>query len=890
MAAYTIFERGFPSRPAMRVASSPFLRNLAPRNSGTGNTQLQRQPSFDRYITVGNQLSPDTGAVIGRGVIPLPNILGTNESISVYGDSGSGKCLDGNMKLRLEDGTFISIKDFYDKYNQLHNKNYKILSLNPDLKPEYNTIVSISKRELRDNEPLLKIKTRGNHTLSVTGNHKVFVWNNGIIEKSASDIVLGDYLISISNNFVIDNIDLYNDYEISMLACLIADGHLRKHQFIFTKGNAELLTEFLECSKKYGFKDYWIKTHQNHKNIIVNSGIGKGKSKNGSLDYLSQVKQFYDIFGIKEGLDATSKYIPEGIFRTSKRQKSIFLNRLISCDGYVGKQEIEYSSNSNEIIKGIVQLLLDFGIDSKVGEGDKHAVVNGIRGRACHSYRLSVEGINNLKRFNDQIGLIHSEKSARLLKIISSDKKNGNSMDSLLPNIEKWLKELRNHMKPLKRQDHHMKKMVVYRQYLSKKLNPTKHGVKSLLKFVKSLRPNTENTDIFKYLTMLSDLDLIFYEVKSIEQVDIKEKKDVYDLEIEDNHNLFVGNTAPFLVHNSVVMRSLIEHYSINEHRCVIIFDPTKNQYWSFNQPQNRPEMVRVLEENGIHPTKIQDIEVYVPIYDAVTVGMRSIETDYHSDKEHLISIRMSGLTAKGFFELGDIDPGGRMYQGFMESALNLPRQEKTVMYLTNYLNMLMMDKSKTRSVASLKNIFEPLVQQNIISDNGTDVKRMLHHPRTDGSPGKISVISMGTSEPNDRRRNALVSSIVQQLYDAVRDDISIKPVIVIDESKEFIGDSRDVSPATIASFGRLHLQGRAWGRVMIYGYQDPNDVSKFFGGRKGSPINILMSKSLTLADGKTKLMGTGYGHVYINGTGDPKVPDMDFLIKTFPCRTRHID
>ncbi len=340
----------------------------------------------------------------------------------------------------------------------------------------------------------------------------------------------------------------------------------------------------------------------------------------------------------------------------------------------------------------------------------------------------------------------------------------------------------------------------------------------------------------------------------------------------------------------SLLMRTLIEHYSINEHRCVIIFDPTKNQYWSFNHPQNRQSMVNTLKRNGLEPASIKDIEVYCPIYDQNVVGLKSIERDYHSDKDHLISIRMSGLTAKGFFELGNINPEGRMYQGFLEAALNIPKAEKTVAYLTDYLNMLMSDNTKTRSVASLRNIFEPLTQQGIISDNGTDVRKMLHHPRTDGSPGKISVISMGTSEPNDRRRNALVSSICQQIYDYVKDDINIKPVIVLDEAKELIGNDRDVSPATFASFGRLHLQGRAWGRVMIYGYQDPLDVSKFFGGRKGSPINISMTKSLILSDGKSKLMGTGYGHVYIQGTGDVKVPDMDFLIKTFPCRTRHID
>jgi len=336
----------------------------------------------------------------------------------------------------------------------------------------------------------------------------------------------------------------------------------------------------------------------------------------------------------------------------------------------------------------------------------------------------------------------------------------------------------------------------------------------------------------------------------------------------------------------SVLMRLLIEHFAIDEHRSVIILDMTKNQYWAFGLPNRREEMVAALRKHGIKPTTIPDVDVYVPIYDEPVLGFDVMRRDWHATK--LLSIKTAGLTSQGFFELGDIDASGKMYQNYLETIMNVPKNQKTIEYIRSELEEQARDKTKSRSIQSLLNLFNPLTQQGIIRDNGTDIREMLHTPRN-GRPGKISVISLGTSAPNDRRKKALISSLLQQLFDAVKDDLSLKPVLVTDETKEIAPKKSTDSPATYGMMGRIHLQCRAWNVTRICGFQEQDHVADFLLGTN-TPINISLSKSLTLADGYTKINDTGLGHVFIEGTGDRSIPDMDFLAKFVPCRTHHID
>lgn len=340
----------------------------------------------------------------------------------------------------------------------------------------------------------------------------------------------------------------------------------------------------------------------------------------------------------------------------------------------------------------------------------------------------------------------------------------------------------------------------------------------------------------------------------------------------------------------SVLIRRLIEYFSIEEHRCVIVIDPTKNQYWSFNQrldveAEKRKEMLSSLRRFNMEPTAIDDLDVYVPIYDEPKLTYPILQRDFHATK--MLSIRTSGMTPASFFELGDKEPAGRDFQRYLELILTRPKSEKTIEYIKNRLDELGNQKSTARSADSLKNIFEPLCDMGIIRDDGTDVGEMLHPPRKNHA-GKISVISLGTT-PTDRRRDALLSTVMQQLFEYVRDDNTLRPVFVIDETKQFAPAEKSEHKATRDALVNFNVLTRAWGVTRIHGFQYPNQIAEGLLG-ENVPINIAMTKSLPLSDGVTKINGFGLGVVHVNGMGDPSIPDCKFYARFMSCRTRHVD
>ncbi len=411
---------------------------------------------------------------------------------------------------------------------------------------------------------------------------------------------------------------------------------------------------------------------------------------------------------------------------------------------------------------------------------------------------------------------------------------------------------------------------------------------------------NVSELNIGEFLVVLDDKKRItFISIKKIEII-FEYNDYVYDLEIEDNHNFFTGNDKnhPILVHNSITLRDIVEYFAYEEGRSVIVFDDTKNQYWSFKYKQDRLKMLDKLKSLNIEPIEIPETTVYSPAYDEPVLGFKTMQQFKHVDK--LLSIKTSALTVASFFELGNIDPSGRMYYNKLMEILNVPAKERTIEYINSQLDAGMSDPTMKKSISSLKNIFNPLCNMGIIRDDGTDVNEMLHPPRK-GKPGKVSVINLSTSVADDCRKSAVVATICQQIFDICRQNaengIFFEPIVVLDEAKAYIG--KQASLATRNGFSLLHLQGRAWGIIPVFGFQLQSDICEWiFGGNTNYLIE--MKKSFPLLDGgrdennrmtqPTVLSGSGFAHIFINGSGDENIPDMDMYVKVLPCRTRHVD
>lgn len=100
-----------------------------------------------------------------------------------------------------------------------------------------------------------------------------------------------------------------------------------------------------------------------------------------------KVKEFLDV--LCNGFStARFKTVPEGLLLSTKETQRKFLRALFDCDGSQLKHDFEYSSASEDLIRGVQLLLLRFGIAS-------HIRRNYVKASPDHTYwKLFVAGYN----------------------------------------------------------------------------------------------------------------------------------------------------------------------------------------------------------------------------------------------------------------------------------------------------------------------------------------------------------------------------------------------------------------------------------------------------------------------------------------------------------------
>lgn len=98
------------------------------------------------------------------------------------------------------------------------------------------------------------------------------------------------------------------------------------------------------------------------------------------------------------------------IFDSPISLKKSVLKGIYDCEGYVGihSKSIVIDIQSQDYIKGIVQLLRKFGIDSHIGEKSKHLLITGWK---------------NILSFKQKINFITQKRKKDLTTLLSSYKK-----------------------------------------------------------------------------------------------------------------------------------------------------------------------------------------------------------------------------------------------------------------------------------------------------------------------------------------------------------------------------------------------------------------------------------------------------------------------------------
>ncbi|MDO8622775.1 MAG: LAGLIDADG family homing endonuclease [archaeon] len=517
----------------------------------------------------------DKGLIfIGKGFVKMGQYTSLSNNIYmdvarshvvlVSGKRGSGKCLEGNTLITLENGSQIPIKD-------LENNSEKILSLNNRLKIEKSKKSEFFSREVNK---LLKIKLRSGKEIKLTPEHPLLTIKGW---KPVQELTIGSRIATPRIMPAFGNKEM-PEHEIKLLSYLIAEGHTKK-VVLFSNSDEKIVKEFEDSLKKFDSSLELIKEKENHYRISSpqwkNQVIEHNYERNEKGHFLKGNKNKYEKRSIRKliekeelfGLLSTQKYLSPNIMQLKKENLALFLNRLFSCDGSIYEKktqtgttwQISYASSSEKMIRQIQGLLLRFGILSRL-----RGRIIKLNNKEFQSYELILNAENVLK-FIEDIGFFgkKEEREPKARLNISSVERNSN-VDTIPKDIWEmygpfeWSKIGREF-------GYKYPKAMRERIYYS----PTRQRLMQISQI-------TDNNP----LKLLAESDIFWDEIVSMEI--LEGKFTVYDLCVPDNHN-FIANDI--IVHNSYTLGVIAEELAnlekeVSQNISSLIFD-TMGIYWT---------------------------------------------------------------------------------------------------------------------------------------------------------------------------------------------------------------------------------------------------------------------------------------------------------------------
>jgi replicative DNA helicase len=241
------------------------------------------------------------------------------------------------------------------------------------------------------------------------------------------------------------------------------------------------------------------------------------------------------------GCSASQKAIPNVIFRLTRSQIALFLNRLFATDGWVaisGGQNpaIGYSSVSERLARQVQHLLLRFGI---IGRLRKRSIKYQNERRP--TWQIDITHATSLRTFAAEIGIFGKEEKLRRALTLLAPENNRNNRD-LIP-VEAW-----GQIADAKGSESWAS--LAKRASLEGQSN-IHVGQRALSRNrLASLAQALEND----HLQALAKSDLYWDEILSIEYLG---EKQVYDLTVPETHN-FVANDI--CVHNTAFCLNIAQN------------------------------------------------------------------------------------------------------------------------------------------------------------------------------------------------------------------------------------------------------------------------------------------------------------------------------------------
>jgi len=338
----------------------------------------------------------------------------------LIGDPGTGKCVSGDTRVTLADGSETEIRDLVEENLDHPNPvddgvwdhvDIELPTLQQDGTLGTGRATKVWKREAP--EQLYQITTQTGSSVTVTPSHPLFVQQDGqFTPVCAEDLSVGDFVgvpHSIpSNGF--DSLEptyrrseAYNAVELSLpdewtpdiarlLGYIVAEGYVEQREnntgFVsITNNDEEILADAAQTLSELGL-NYTVRephTGKAAKELMCSSG-----------EFVS----FLAHCDSRLLTGSETQRVPPAILRASTEIKTAFLKAYIEGEGHVSttQREISVASMSCDLLENVRSLLLSLGITSQLAE------------RQNGSYRLRISG-DQFKQYLDEVGFITERKT-----------------------------------------------------------------------------------------------------------------------------------------------------------------------------------------------------------------------------------------------------------------------------------------------------------------------------------------------------------------------------------------------------------------------------------------------------------------------------------------------
>jgi intein/homing endonuclease len=326
------------------------------------------------------------------------NPLRNRGRVMVLSGHNTGKCVAASEYMTLATGERVKAGD-------LVGDKFSLMTLLSDNETGFNKVQSVEARaEFNAIEPVYTITTESGRKIVRNAQHPLYAANaklgSGIKSKITPkgwtpliDIHAGD-LVAITKQLPVLSTEFGNDKTIKLLAYLTGDGGYTQHQVVWTQENNKQMEEFKTCLDQF---DCEINYKSNYDWCVVGKERLRTKGANGVINLLRR-------HGLM-GKHSRDKFIPEWIFTLKNSDIALFLNRLFSTDGWAcvgksGNPEIGFCSASEQLVRDVQDLLVRFGIPSRIRER-----------KDVKAWVLNINDCKNIVEFTYAIGIYGKEEA-----------------------------------------------------------------------------------------------------------------------------------------------------------------------------------------------------------------------------------------------------------------------------------------------------------------------------------------------------------------------------------------------------------------------------------------------------------------------------------------------